>query len=508
MLILLTAFAALGAPSGAAAQGPTPVFRYAEDRAPSTLNPAYASNMVDTRVNELLFQGLFTYDRFLNPVPALAKSIEVSEDHRSAKVSIGEHKWHDGKPVTPADVVFSFHAIMNPKSRAVARVGLLGIQDVRIVGPRDVLVVFKKPVVQPERLLMFKILPRHKLTDPLLVADRFRSHPLGNGLYKFSELEGTSLHLRAAGPMKAGGLTAVEARFIPDKRVQLDFLQYEALDAVVRILPKHRPVVKALKGKFELRPYESLSWWYIGINHKNRALAEPGVRRAIAQALDRDELRSAHLGDGQTISGPFAPRSPFYNESVKPLPYNLRAARKLMEGAGYKRRRGRFAKGKRRLKLRMVVNKDWSMYKDVCLDIQTRLQKAGFEIELEWLDAASWRQKVIKDKNFDLSIGAWSFDEASDVYPLFHSKGEKNYFGYKNARMDALLEQSKKTQDPELFREIYFRVHALAHEDLPYVFLWSVNSYTAISSQLEGVDIHPFRYFTWIKDWSWRADKK
>ncbi|CAN0579786.1 unnamed protein product, partial [Laminaria digitata] len=58
---LLVALAA--APLLSAAGGEAP-FRYGEDRAPTTLNPVFASTMVDTRMEELFFEGLFTYDRF------------------------------------------------------------------------------------------------------------------------------------------------------------------------------------------------------------------------------------------------------------------------------------------------------------------------------------------------------------------------------------------------------------------------------------------------------------
>ena len=47
-------------------------------------------------------------------------------------------------------------------------------------------------------------------------------------------------------------------------------------------------------------------------------------------------------------------------------------------------------------------------------------------------------------------------------------------------------------------------MHEHAHNDLPYIFLWSVSRYTAVSSEITGVDIHPFRYFTWIEDWKWQ----
>ncbi len=479
-------------------------FKYGEDKAPSTLNPAFANTMTDTRIEELLFESLFTYDRFLKPVPQLAADWKPNADKTEATVFLRQAVWHDGKPVTAGDVAFTVRALQDQRSGAPGRSSVALIKKVEVRSPTEAHLVFTQALVQPERAMMFKVLPKHKFSKlPLKRRDRFRMNPVGSGPFKFEKWEGTTVELTRNHHQQLA-IDKIVARFIPDKKVQLDFLQFDALDAIVRVLPRHRAVVEGMAGKVALMPYESLSWWYLGINHAHPHLKNSAVRQALVAALNRDEIRTAHLGDGQTISGPFAPRSPFYNDKVRPHVANKRNVRRLMRRAGYGTSGGVFSKGGSKLKLRLAINKNWAAYKDVCLDIQTRLRKAGFLVTLDWVEGASWREKVVKKKDYDLTIGAWSFDESSDVFDLFHSRGVHNYFNYSSERMDALLQQSRSTKDPELFKELYFRVHEHAHADLPYIFLWSVQSYTAVTTKMTGVDIHPFRYFTWIKEWKWK----
>ena len=133
---------------------------------------------------------------------------------------------------------------------------------------------------------------------------------------------------------------------------------------------------------------------------------------------------------------------------MKPYQYDLRAADALMRKAGYKKTAGVYARNGRKVRLKLAVNKDWTVYKDVVLDIQTRLRQAGFEVDIDWLDAASWADRVVKGGDFDLTIGAWSFDEASNVDSLFESDGRNNFVNYKSERMDSLLKQSQDTRDP------------------------------------------------------------
>ncbi len=500
---LLAAAVLLAAP---VASAQNTALLYAEDSGPASLNPLFATKMVDTRMAELMFDGLFTYDKLLNPLPALAKSWKVSKKGTKMMITLANRTWHDGEPLRPEDIVFTIDAMKAPSTAATDQATVSFIERAEAREGNKVELFFARPVVEPERRLMFKVLPKHafpKGPPKRGRRDPFRVKPVGTGSYRFEAWEETTIKLLHKHGDKSG-IPQLHARFIPKKEAQLQFLQYDALHAIVRILPKHRPVIEGMAEKVTLLPYESLSWWYLGVNHRHPVLRNVRVRQAIASALDRDELRRAHLGEGQTISGPFAPSTSFYNDDVKPYPHNPKLVAKLMKRGGYKKKGKWFVdKRGRRVKFRLAVNKEWSGYQDVVIDMQDRLKRSGFDVKLEWYDPATWKKKVILQRDFDLTLGAWSFDESSNVFELFHTDGSKNYFGFSEKRMDTLLAQSVDTFDPELFRSIYLKVHEKAHTELPYIFLWSVYGYTAISNRVSGVEIHPFRYFTWIDDWRW-----
>ncbi len=481
--------------------------KVAEDVAPATLNPAYRTSMVETRLNELMFLGLFRDDRQLDPAPGLAERWTTSEDGRRLAVTLGNHTWHDGEPVTSADVAFTVAALKHPTSRSPELRKVDFIQEVVVTDDKRFELVFDAPLRDPARRLSFKVLPRHAFPSapPLAARDDFRRRPVGSGPFSFARAsrDGGGLSLRRMGEAP-GGIQTMDVRFIEDKARQFQTLQFGGVDAIVRVLPKQRAEVLGL-GTVDLHPYESLSWWYLGVNHQEPGLSDARVRRAIAHALDRDELRTTHLGEGTTISGPFAPRSPFYDLSVAPYPHDPARVDALMAEAGFSKKKGRFSFKGKPWKLRLVLSSSLDAYQDVCIDLQSRLQRAGFDVELVWLDPAAYTDRVLGKGAFDLTIDSWTFDESSNIYPLFHSKGTKNFIRYQNAEMDRLLDESRVAKDPERFLETYMGVHRLAHEDLPYVFLWSVRSYSAITRELTGVDIHPFRYFTWVEKWRFRG---
>ena len=90
--------------------------RYAEDRAPAIINPIFATSMSEARINELIFEGLFTDDQELRVQPQLAKRFVLAQDKLSMTIYLREDvKWHDGHAFTSEDVRFTIDAMRNEK---------------------------------------------------------------------------------------------------------------------------------------------------------------------------------------------------------------------------------------------------------------------------------------------------------------------------------------------------------------------------------------------------------
>ena len=498
ILLLLTGFTESGQARS---------FRYAEDKAPNTLNPIFANDMYSVRANELIHGSLVGFDMELKPRLQLAKEILPSEDSMSATITLKENiTWHDGKPVSADDIIFTYKAMTHPKTPTLERGQVAFISSMVKVTAKKIKVTFVRPIDRPLRFFNFKILPKHKFTKPFIsITDYFGRQPVGAGPYAIRSWSSNNrIRLgKALGFSPKPRIDSIELQEIPDKNTQKEVLKYGGLDAIIRVRPKEIPVFEQVDS-IELYPYTSLSWWYIALNHRNLHFKSKLVRQAIAFALDRNRIREAHLGDGDTISGPFAPQSAYYNFSVEPRSFKLQKSISLLKEAGYKKiKKNWFKKGKK-LKFSLVVDKSMSIYKNVCLDIQSQLNNLGVPVSIKWLTSVEINLKVLKRKKFDAYISRWSFDDSSVIYPLFHSKGNLNYIGYKNKLVDQLLDDSKKTSDPELFRSIYMDLHKYLHKDLPYVFLFSLIGYSAVSSDVVDVVIHPFYYYSFFPGWNFR----
>jgi peptide/nickel transport system substrate-binding protein len=263
--------------------------------------------------------------------------------------------------------------------------------------------------------------------------------------------------------------------------------------------------------RFNLYPYNALSYTFLGHNYRNPILAKKEVRQAINYATNRQEmLDSFYSGRGTLISGPFAPGSWAYNLDVKSVPFDPARAKELLAQAGYNKLGADgflvADEGKPlQFTLKIPIEKENETVKRVALAFQNYMKQVGIKINLEFREWQAWKQDVFVDHDFDIVIASWAFDDSADISTLFHS-GEttawrNNFVGYSNPEVDALIVEAKTTLDREKQRTVNQRLHVLLAEEQPYTFLWTLTNYAAVHKKVRHVELHPFKLFTFADTW-------
>ncbi len=475
--------------------------RYAEDRAPSIVHPIYATSMSEARLNELVFDGLFTDDHELKSQPDLAHSFSLAADRKSMTIDLAtDVKWHDGVAFTAKDVVFTVDAMKNPATASTETGRVAWIKKVTAVNDHQLIIEFVGEEYSPEDKLHFKILPAHRFSGTALKrTDAFRSEPIGTGPFKLTSFNGdNSITLQAAD--ESAQLPEIQMREVADKNYQAKLIMYESLEALVRVLPRDIATLQADR-RIELYPYQTNSWWYVGFNLSQERFKDAKVREALSLMVDVPALL-APIGTGDRVSGPFVPSSPFYNHDVAPVSADPEAAKTLLLSAGYTWVGRQWMKGDQPLKIRIAAPDNLETAQDVIINLQAQLQSQGVVVEPDFLGGADWKQRIWKDHDYDLVLSQWSFDRNEDIYEQFHSKGARNFGAYANPEVDRLLDEARGSADPQRKKALLRQVHALISKDRPMVFLWTLDSYSALSARLRNVVVHPFYFFTWASEWA------
>ncbi len=148
---------------------------------------------------------------------------------------------------------------------------------------------------------------------------------------------------------------------------------------------------------------------------------------------------------------------------------------------------------------------------DLLDQIGNQLGAAGFDRQVHKISADEWNRvvKTGKARDYDLVIGKWSFGLVEDVNHLFHTRaggeGSLNIFDYSNEAVDELLEAYEEAYTDTDAQDAYHSLHALLADDLPYLFLWKLDTKSSWRTEVKGNVVAPYFYFTEFDRWSFAA---
>ena len=219
--------------------------------ATDTLDPAKQSNQTDYSRCNMIYNGLTSLDGSLTPQPALAESF-TTKDAKTWVFTLRKGvTFHDGKALSPADVVFSVMRHKDPATASKAKVLADQIESVKATGPNEVTFVLSAPNADlPVILGTFHFhIVKEGTTD-------FNAG-IGTGPYKLKEFKPgvRSLVVRNDAYWKPGKpyLDEIEFVGIGDESARVNALLSGGMDLVGSVNPRSVERVKGTPGYRDLR---------------------------------------------------------------------------------------------------------------------------------------------------------------------------------------------------------------------------------------------------------------
>jgi peptide/nickel transport system substrate-binding protein len=495
---------------------------YYEEALPSTLNPLFGRTMVDKRSSELVFDRLFYRSPITNDIKSrLVMQYERIGDGREFKIVLKDGvKWHDGKDFGPEDVCFTISAMLDPSTPSEVtkeyREAIVGCTEVK--GENAVIIEFTKAYHNPRERVAFPVLPKHAFDGTTISPDLdFSSRPVGTGPMKGSrgrrEVKFTAFP-NAHHNAKLEVMSMTEGG---DPLVQVRTLLNGGVHGVISVAPPYRPDVAA-SDDVALKSYDLRSWWFIALNTRSPVLQDKRVRQAINMTVDRGSLRELTIGVDpndanppcEFVSGPFVQSSPYYNRAI---PVQERSdknkAKELMTAAGATMNAGRWILNGESITLRIGMNSPLDAEaRDLLNQIGNQLQEGGFDRQVYKVPADDWVQKAVTGRlkdQYDALIGKWSFGVVEDVNDMFHTRsdtqGRYNIFDYSNPTVDGILSQFEASKTDTEAQDAYHDLHGFLADDLPYIFLWKLDTKSAWRNEIRNNTITPYFYFTEFDGW-------
>jgi len=495
---------------------------YYEESLPSTLNPLFARTMVDRRSQELVFDRLFYRSAITNELKSgLVEQFERLGDGKQLKITLKDGvKWQDGDPFGPDDVCFTIKAMLDPKTPSeVAKEFREALSDCESVPKeRAAIITFTKVFHNPRERIAFSVLPKHAFNSTAISPDMdFSSKPIGTGPMKATRGRRELKFTAFANPHHAAKIESLTQTEGGDPIVQVRTLLSNGVQGVISVSPPYRPDVAA-SDDVSLKSYDLRSWWFVALNTNTPFLKDKRVRQALNYSVDRSTLRELTIGVDpndtnppcEFVSGPFVQSSPYYNRAISIVEHSDKTkADGLMTAAGASKQAGRWGMGGQSILLRIGIDAPLQTEaKDLLNQLGNQLQAAGFDRQVFSVPQDEWVQKAVTGQlssDYDALIGKWSFGVVEDVNAMFHTRtggqGGSNIFNYSNPAVDTILSRYDNAKTDTEAQDAYHDLHAYLADDLPYLFLWKLDTKSAWRNEIRSTVISPYYYFTEFDGW-------
>ena len=452
----------------------------AQSSEPDQLDPHMTSAYASFQVLENVYDTLVQPAADLSMEPALAESWEISDDNLTWTFTLRSGvRFHNGRALVADDVVYSFNRVMSE--------GLNGwrfgaVDTISAPDASTVVITLKQP--SPNLLVAIAGFKGMAIVAKETVADgSIGTLPVGTGPFRFvsrSPDEGIVLEKNADYWRSDEGLPKLDGiRFIqiPDAGTKLTALRTGEVHWIDSVPPQDITSLSGEAGIIVGR-VPGGDYHYFALNQNRAPFDDVRVRRAIATAINREEIAEAAQFGAATANQTAIPASnaAWYFRYAPYASGDVEAARKLLAEAGVSD-----------LTVQFLVTSDFPETVTEAQVIAAELAPAGITVEINDVDFSTWLA-MEGEGDFDAFMLSWvgNIDPDDFYYAQHHSTGGFNFQGYANPEVDRLLDAARVETDQAARKALYDQAAKLIVDDASYIYLYNPENINAWRDVVSG----------------------
>ena len=469
---------------------------------PDMLNPLVWESNMAYQVVHLMFRALGRRDSTLvNYEPDLLERWE-QPDERTVLLHVRPGvNWHDGRPVTAEDVVFTIER-QGEEATASTRAGdVAAVESVRMVDSTRVEVrLARTGPAAVNALLEVVPVPKHLLDT--VPAERlrfaaFNERPVGNGLFRFvSWQKGQQLTVEANPDVPEGrpSLDRIIVRLVPEPTGRLTELLNGSGD-LAKISADQRQQAESARGvRVETAAQVRPGW--IAFNASRAPVSDPRVRRAFLMAIDRNAIVKGLMGpQAEPALSPIPPALGGQGEGVRPIPFDLDQAGRLLDEAGWRDSNGDGIRdqGGRPLRIEVEYSTADPVRQDLLVAMQAQLRRAGIDLVPRGMERTTWVERL-RNQQFTASFWGWGWGPGvmgPNAEMVFHSRSAPpngpNFAGYSNPQADALIDRILAETDEGRAEQLWRQLEQILVDDAVYAPIFLDPEFYAVNERFGNV---------------------
>lgn len=474
-IISLSSMLLLGAVDGHAADKVLTVAAASFPDSLVTGRATFASLSLLTQTNDPLVQR----DDDGNLAPGLATSWK-QVDANTWRFTLRQNvKWHDGKPFTSKDVVFTIGRVVNPQTGYGFLSRIAQVTGARAVDDYTVDILTKSPTPTLVRGLSDIVMePEHYYAAN--GADAMLKRPLGTGPFVFDKwISGDRYELKAnrnywggapkvdrlvirqipEASTRVASLLAGESQIIEE--VPVDLLDQVTSDPANRILETTSTAGMVLSFDTRIPPFDN-----------------PKVREAINLAIDKPTILKQILkGHGELLQGQLLTSATFgFNPRLRPQPYDPEKAKALLKAANFD------------FSTRVPISYQAGKYLsdvDIVNTVVGMLNKAGVKAEPNVMESGTYIKALMGSKIGPVHLVGW-YSLGDAIFATTWYTQANNRPGWSNKRYDDLFKLAESELDVEKRRAYYQEMMEIMNAEQPSIFLFGIQSIYGVTAKVRG----------------------
>ncbi len=442
------------------------------------------------RIMQLVYDTLVVKDANFEIVPSLA-TFEPPERDNFKRFTFHLRPgvvFHNGKPLTSADVKYTFDSLLDPAFKSPIRGSVDKITQIETPDPLTVIFHANEPFYAfMGNLPAIGIIPEGAGVE-------MSSAPVGSGPFKFiSYTEGDGVRLEANQSYWGGAprIARVQIRVIPDNSTRQAALMSGEVDLAynAQFDPE---TVRALSQRSDIQVVvaNGANIGYLGLNLSSPKLQNQKLRKAIAYAIDRDVIIHELLRDQARKADAIMPPEHWaYNPNITVYNHDPERARALLDEAGLIDPDGDGPEPRVRLS---ILTSTAQLPRNIAVIMQDQLRSVGIQLDIVSLELATMFSRLSKaDYELYYLIGL-GFNQSTDVFQfVYKTGGVQNRMRYSNPQVDAWIDEAARLTERAAQKEVYWKIQKTISEDLPQIYLWYPANVLVARKRVGNIQLDP-----------------
>jgi len=474
---------------------------------PTYINPLLAHEGAEMALTKLIFSGLYKYDSNGQLMPDLADGLpQISQDQKQYTINIKrEAKWHNDKPVTADDVVYTFQLLKDPAYKSPLRplwqattVEKLSDYSIKFT-TKDISGPFMENLVLP-------ILPKNiwsKVDSQNFLLSKNNLEAIGSGPYLIKEIKKLSsgkieqMTLQANAQFYSGRpkIDLLTIRFYDSEEDMLNAFHSREILGFGFIPLGSNLYLDKEQDSAQIFHIPLPQYQVIFFNLNNKILADQNIRQALALATDKKQIIGEVFNNNALI-----PSSPLLfteqrNSQDNSTNVDVEQAKTRLDAAGWTINPAtnlRTSKKGTTLEISLATSDALTNAKAAEI-LASQWRALNIKVNLTILPSKQLTDTLIKPRTFDVLLFPQKFGADPDPFLFWHSSQAKdpgvNLTGFQDAEADKLITDARTTTDRKVRQEIYERFNQIIQDKVPVIFLNQTEYIYALDKNIKNISL-------------------